>query len=337
MFISRHRRAAASFATAASLTVCLAGVVAPVSAHAASTITALSTSSADPIAGEALTFTIAGTTDDPGVQLDLNAEGTPCAPTAVANASRRVVDVGATLTPSTFRVTLTWKKPTVGSYTACAYLEYAYADETSATSQLRVSVRPPRTSLAMRLPGARLPEYSTVRLEVNPSSEVERRYFVEVNRAGVPCGPSMWANEQTLDWIDEPVAGAPGPQLFHVMSPFAGRYHLCGYVGEEEGDPNPTTVVDGPTFTVGPPPRCLVSRAPRRLTGTVRVTCTGTTYPITVTAQRGRRVFTASADLSMGTATFPARALGLRRGRRVQITVRTIDGEKAGARILRLR
>ncbi|MBO9533572.1 MAG: hypothetical protein J7513_11435 [Solirubrobacteraceae bacterium] len=333
------RRPSQAFAatTLATTTLALLAMT-PASANAA-TITAVRVVG-EPIVGTKVGFGVFGTTGqdhDPALRIDINAAGSPCAATAELNVDRRVEEADGTLVEGNFgEVMLAWTPSNTGQFVACAWLYDV--DKTYASAQMPFAVRDARTELRLSLPHRHFDEDEAVALTVEGYAEVPRWYSVEVNRIGVPCGPTKLTNDDVRDWVSSAsIVGTLGPTLTNVTTPFSGRFHVCGYVARDDVDSTPSTVVDGPTFTVGPRAVCRIRRAPKRAPGAVKIDCSGTTDPITVTARRGSRTFSTTVDLYMGTATIPGRDLGLRRHRRVNVTVRTIDGVLAGARALRVR
>lgn len=323
--------------------VAVAAGAVPGVARAADAITSVRTTNGDVVVGKttgvAISGAVAPTSGSSLLTVDVNPGALPCAETPRLNEERRTADLYGTLeSPGPFAdATLHWVPAAPGAYVLCAWLG-DFDDGPGGKFSLAVTARQPRTSLALTLPAGRFDENSTVPLTITASAEIERWYSVEVNRIGVPCGPSKYANNADTNWITmDRIIGGPTTTTENVTTPFSGRFHVCGWVGVDDSDPSPTTVVDGPTFTVGPPARCHIGAAPRHLSGVVRIDCSGTTEPITLIGRRGSKQFSTTVNLAMGTAYAPATAIGLRHRRRVAVSVKTIDGVTAGTRILRMR
>ncbi|MFT4035829.1 MAG: hypothetical protein QM679_09685 [Patulibacter sp.] len=324
-------------AAAAALIAAITG-----SAQAASSLGAPRVTNGDLIVDKTATIALSGFADpaatswSTSLELDVNPASLPCASDSRNNIERRVdsADDQSVNEGNFTDATLTWAPETAGSFLLCAYLS-GYNAPTVA-SQIAVTVRAPTTSLQLSLPGRRFAENVSVPLTAIASSEVRRVYSVEVNAIGISCGPSVEANADNKMWIwDDEIVGGPTTFVNNVTTPFAGHYHLCGYVGTGTTDATPTTVLNGPDFWAGPA-NCKFGGAPRRPSGRIKLTCTNTDGPITVTARRGNRTFTTRVSLSSGKGFARGRAIGLKHGARVSLSAK-VDGQRSGSRVVRVR
>lgn len=328
----------------AALAVAAIGLSVAPAAQAASSITSIAVTNGDLVVDKTATIAVTGFSDpadsDRRLVIHVNSPSLGCAATEELNAERRVAVTGSEYVPkgAFTDVVLQWTPSTPGPFVFCAWLHDSFPDATFAAASIPVAVRQPLTSLSLSLPGARFLPGATVPLAVVASAEVAREYAVEVNAAGVPCAPNQGANADVTTWLNRrDVLGSPIAASFNVNMPNDGNYHLCGYVGTSNSDTAPTTVIDGPAFTVGPPPRCKVGKSPKTKKKKVSISCTGVTGSVTVSGKRGSRTFTATVSLSAaGKGSVKGTKIGLKKNKRVTVKV-IVDGKTVGSRVLRVK
>lgn len=272
------------------------------------------------------------------VTVDLNPSSLACAPTWQANADRRVTGGPNETVEGQFSdVSVNLEPTSPGQYTACAYIWEMWSKATVGAGAAPITVRKPTSSLQISLPANRFPMASTATFDVTSSAEIKRDLTVEVNPFGVNCGPNVYANADVTKWIDgAEIAGGPITMSHHADTPARGRYQLCGYVSRSSADAVPDLVYRGPDFWVGPAPSCSLGPAPRRPSGKVVITCSGSDGPVELTARRGAKTFRTTVGLAGGRGAVSGRAIGLKRRSRVTVSL-AIDGVQVGRRTLRVR
>lgn len=340
----RHFLRRQSPALAAVATLLTVGGLAAEPARAASSIDSVTVVNGDLVVDKTAVLAIAGNLDPAEVSSDrslvvhINSPSLPCAATQALNRERELAQSDRFSQPrgpfTDSRVE--WTPSAAGDFLLCAYLYDFIPDEQYALKQVAVSVRQPRTDLKLRLPSDRLQAGVEVPLEITAFAEVARNYTVQVNPIGVPCGPNASANQGTSLISERNVLGGPATTVENISTPEAGQYRLCGWVGFRSDDASPTTVVSEPTFWTGPPPKCRLGAAPKKATGRVKISCVSVDGSVDIQAKRGSKPFSTTVGLVSGVGYVGGRAIGLKRGKRVTVTVLQ-GGTKLGSRILKVK
>jgi hypothetical protein len=302
----------------------LAALLVPATADAATTVSSVVVTNGDAVVDKPLIFKATGqvTSASSGVvQIEINAPGIACAPTAGTNSGVYAQNIYASAAELAAGASGTGDSlATAGTYGLCVYA----ADGSSSNAPLQpaasgpLTVREPQVSLALAFP-KQVKAGVDVPLAITSFAEVERRVNVELNVVGVPCGPNQSANQSFSTPVYNQVAiGGPTTTTVNVETPGTnGAYHLCGYLGRSTDDASPLQVVDSGAFTVGPIPVPKCSISPGKLTsrGNVTVSCNAlVTGQIAIVASRGKKVTTVTRTIVAGKAKASAKKLHLAKG-----------------------
>jgi hypothetical protein len=319
----------------------LAGGAAP--ASAANSISSVATAGGDVIADKTAVVSVSGFRD-PATSgavyliVHINSPSLPCLDTRALNADRAIAATERTVLPAGdfTDVRLSWTPRTAGSYVMCAYLYDWLPDEQYAVAApVPIVVRNPQASLAMSLPSDRFRSGATTTLTLTTFAEVDRKVDIAINKAGVACGISYGADQGSRVGSQRSILGGPtsSPEAFYVPST-PGLYHLCGYVDRADDDPSPLVITDGPSFWSGQA-KCTLSKAPKKKSKSVKISCTNMVGDIQIQAKSGKKVLTVTRTVVNGKTTVKAGELGLTKKKKS--TVKVFQGSRQlGSRILRL-